>query len=442
VPWPATGNLNDTLIVTSAGPPATGTRQNSGTGPAWAVVAGDYIYLYVQDNFALNATTGEPVTAYTVARSALADRGRPGTWWKFLDGGWASPGVGGNATALDGLVGAKVVWVETAAVWLAVGYSGALSVSADGLVWAPLPSTLLPPTPAGQPHPVTYPDANWYYYSSLIPGWGGTTLFPGDSLWHYYAFIPAGNGSWAEAPRGLASVELTLAPLPPGGVPRVVVSLCEYILHVNSTGDGSGSSGGGGGGGRRLGSAGGTPAAGAGAPPRAGGTVKDSWATVSPVDQTVYDYGWFIGYVFATPGDWPNAPLVGLVDCFFIETHDHFVARPGECESVNATGGRGLGPGGGAPVPAVYAGAPGVPLTAAYLGSLGWLLAGNATGVPGYDLISIWRCYDAAAQDHYLAPVYGCQPTDLYPTLLGYALWQNDATGARAAGGWRDRRWE
>jgi hypothetical protein len=53
------------------------------------------------------------------------------------------------------------MWVVAAAVRLAVGYSGALS--ADGLVWAPLPSTLLPPPPAGQPHPVTVPAANWYY---------------------------------------------------------------------------------------------------------------------------------------------------------------------------------------------------------------------------------------------------------------------------------------
>jgi hypothetical protein len=86
--------------------------------------------------------------------------------------------------------------------------------------------------------------------------------------------------------------------------------MCEYVLHINSTGGGSGSRGGGGGGacggGRRLGSAGGTPGAGAGALPRDGGTVKDSWATVSPVHQTVYDYGWFIGYVFATPGTGPT----------------------------------------------------------------------------------------------------------------------------------------
>lgn len=60
--------------------------------------------------------------AYTVARTSVSDGGKPGTWFKYLNGAWDSPGLRGNSTALPGLEGAKLVWLESVGLWMAVAY--------------------------------------------------------------------------------------------------------------------------------------------------------------------------------------------------------------------------------------------------------------------------------------------------------------------------------
>lgn len=421
-PWPNAGNFNDSFIIASAGPWRENTPANSGTGPHWSVVNGDYIYLYYQDNYAINAT-GQPCIANVVARSLLSDRGRPGTWTKYFNGGWTEPGMGGNASALPGLAGAKMVWMSKAQVWLAVGYSGALSVSNDGLEWLELPSTLIPPQGPTSNRSDYFQFPNWYYYTSLIPGYGGTTFYENeDSLWLYYLFTPAGNVSWAHVSRGLASVQLTLIPqnssagdartqlkgtaAPTVPQPFILPSLSQWVLHTNSSDEDAQS--------------------GSSSNNNLQGKEKDSWATISPTDMRVYDYGWHIGYVFASPADWTLSPLQPIFDCYFVETNDHFVARAGECVSDSVTADTDAPSTGLLPAAAAYRSKHGSGLSAAYLGTMGYLLSSNATAVPGYELIALWRCYDEADEDHYIAPVYGCQATDKYPALLGYALWQND----------------
>lgn len=412
-PVPNTGNLNDSIVVQSIGPADRGQPANTGTGPNWAVYnpADGYVYLFYQDAFAVDAQ-GSFTRAYCVARSPLSGGLVRGTWLKYYNGAWAGDGMAGNASALPNLPGAKIVWLNNTRVWLSVGYTGLLAVSSDLVTWTPVPSQLFPPIPTGQAHPVHFVYPNSVYYTSLIPGYGGTTYYEKeDSLFLYYLFAAANNVSAVGAgTRALAAAQLTLAPNPPAvngssapAPPFTVLSLCQYAKKQNSSSKSA-------------------VGAHVGAHPPAlsrqtrranhdewrrpsevaaavGGPVTDTWDTVWPVDQRAYDYSWFLGFVFATPEDWTLSPIVPLIDCYFIDTEDHFTATLGECQPPNDV---------------------------ALLGGLGYILADNTTVPAGYQPLALWRCYDEANQNHYLAPLYGCQPTDKDPKLLGYAMWQND----------------
>ena len=379
LPVPNTGNTNDSIILQSAGPANPGQPMNTGTGPTWALLRDNYIYVYYQDYYAISNKTQEPTGGYTVARCLLSSGCKPGSWFKYYNGDFTSPGIGGNTTALDNLVGAKVVYLNNSQIYLAVGYEGTLSYSYDGIIWSLYPSNLFASPPSLPPTHYRFP--NNFFYTSLIPGYGGTTYYETeDTLNLYYLWSNANNVSTISGgARALASTQLTFIPVNNKNVtapPYVVVSLSQYILHTNSSSSSSNN--------------------------QIQGTQKDSWATVTAVDQRVYDYGWHIAYIFSTAEDWVASAITPIYDCYIVPTNDHFVARSDECNNGRANS------------------------TVAYLGALGYLIADNSTNVPGYDLISIWRCYDSVNEDHYIAPVYGCQSTDLFPTLLGYALWQND----------------
>lgn len=277
-----------------------------------------------------------------------------------------------------------MVWLDSYNVWVAVSYTGTMSYSYDGLKWGLLPSQLFPQTPVDQPLSYyQYPDR--YYYTSFVTGWGINTYYSADSLWLYYCYIPAGNASWAAATRGLASVQLVLAP-PPNATsfPFALLVFTNYLYSpppqhalVSSPHNNEGT--------------------------KVGGTVVDWRATSLPPVDLSYAYGWRLGLIFAAANDWSAAPLIPILDCFIVETHDHFVGLPGECEpQANST------------------------LTYAFLGSIGYILSSNETAVPPYQLMPLWRCFDAANQNHYVNPEVGCKPTDEDPTLLGYMMWQAD----------------
>jgi hypothetical protein len=71
----------------------------------------------------------------SIARSALSDGGRPGTWFKWLDGAFASPGVGGNSDMLHGIVGTAVTTVPA----LPLGPGGLPALLAVGVVFSDAP---------------------------------------------------------------------------------------------------------------------------------------------------------------------------------------------------------------------------------------------------------------------------------------------------------------
>lgn len=242
-------DAKDTLCIVSAGPPDIGGPNNTGTGPQWAVLQPEagFIYLYVYDAFAIDDASGAPVGGITVARSSVEDAGRPGTWHRYFQGSWDSPGVGGNASALTGMRGTKVIYWQSQGLWISVDYEGGLSTSKDGLVWTSEPFPLFPaPLPEAWQTPPIKPAK--YYYTSLIPQSGGSVWGNGSAsavdaegvvagpaghesqlsadpnadeiLYLFYLYNQATTDSWHDVVRGLARSSVSLrmgAPSSGGG---------------------------------------------------------------------------------------------------------------------------------------------------------------------------------------------------------------------------------
>jgi hypothetical protein len=389
-PWPNTGNINDSIILTSEGPLDIGGNSNTGTGPQWAVSRTDsngtrMLYLYVQDAFARDHNDNF-VFAYTVARAALGNGENALQWHKFYNNSWNEPPIGGRASAIANLTGAKMVFVEELDVWLAVDYSAYLMTSSDGMTWNPVAPqiSLFPQRPVSQPESSYYEFSNILEYTSLVPGRGGNLLSSDDSLWLFYCIVRATDpGGWNGAIRGLVAVQLHIAYSATSSLdqnnkssacPIFLVSLSQYISTSNN---------------------------------------YSYWATVWPVDPLLFTplidtvVELFTSPAIAAP---PGTLLSGLLDCVWIEKGTHFVARLGECGEVHEDG---------AYPPLVPP--DGSTLTPGFLAALGWISNSSSTSFlpTGYKSVQLWRCF---ANGSFYSISGACAETDEDQTLLGWGL--------------------
>jgi hypothetical protein len=95
--------------------------RNTGEGDCTAVNGGDgYYYAYCWRN-----TNGGTI----VARAPVANPG-PGNWKKYFNGAWSEPGLGGDASKLDGVETPAARWVP-AGLSVNLGSRGGLVFSAD-----------------------------------------------------------------------------------------------------------------------------------------------------------------------------------------------------------------------------------------------------------------------------------------------------------------------
>lgn len=101
---------------------------------------GDYFYLFFRSS--------EDWKTH-VARSSVADLGRPGTWYKYYNGAFSEPGIGGKSSFIDKLLSSSVSYnsylnrymaVNVSARW---GFSLSLSVGPDILNWELYPNNSL-----------------------------------------------------------------------------------------------------------------------------------------------------------------------------------------------------------------------------------------------------------------------------------------------------------
>ncbi|MBX9718865.1 MAG: discoidin domain-containing protein [Microbacteriaceae bacterium] len=173
-----------------------------GPGDHDLVVGNDgYLYL-VYNQFTYINPAGVPAGVATnrgnmaVARSAISDKGLPGTWYKYYNGEWTQPGQGGHETYVLSSANERqpkneqrsIAWNTYLEKYVAVFASGDgvyLTYSADLVNWTQ-PEFLYQETPRSS----TYGDsANFIAYVNLVgtgQGASGTSNEIGRTAWLFY----------------------------------------------------------------------------------------------------------------------------------------------------------------------------------------------------------------------------------------------------------------
>ena len=184
----------------------TTSAHQTGEGDHGTVVVGDAIYMFfVEWDAAPDNARG---VSSGLARSALADRGRPGTWTKLFRGAFSEPGVGGRAdwvrvsgTAVQTVpeISASTV-VSVGLIFTRTGLGFGVDISwSDGVV----PPTNVTPAAAGPLFNADYSDFNrgprsneLFIYPSLVgpEGSSATQGVPTASSFLYISYLPFGAG--------------------------------------------------------------------------------------------------------------------------------------------------------------------------------------------------------------------------------------------------------
>lgn len=341
-------------------PPAgnTTTAHQTGEGDHGVACNGQYCYLWFRE-------WDPPTTAGTigVARATRSSGGVPGSWYKFKDGAWTEPGVGGESTAVGGAIpGTAVYYRRDGDDFVGIGSAGC-SYPLPTLGWS------------RQPHqgwqcldePLLHLDGNSWKRSNTsgelvaytaLSGLGGGEDFPsGDGtgfLW--YTYLEPG-ATFADRYLVRRSLTLAMAAEAVGAdVPQVTVALSLYR--------------------------------------RASAASPDHWATTALVPASrQYEQAEEVlcrlmtSAVAANPSG--NATLP-LLDCLNEATGDHMVgATAAECSK------------------------PGVRL----LRTLGWVFR-----VPTHDTSPLTRCYSGALHDHSVAVGSSCPTGYEAEFVMGHAL--------------------
>jgi hypothetical protein len=240
----------------------------TGEGDHGTVAVGAFLYLFFTE---WDGPGGR--TTVGVARAPATSLGTPGTWTKWLDGAWQSPGLGGNSTLLNGILGTAVcASADQSQVWTigGMGFGGSL-----GAGFAPATDLIASWSRLSVPLTV-YDASSWARgpgvpelrgYPSLLDRWGSkaavydeaqfvVTYWPVGSWERYLVSQPVTFGTYSAPPASpLAAFALwplsryydvsgnntidTTAPLPlPGTVLENTTLLAPseaYLLTSNAT---------------------------------------------------------------------------------------------------------------------------------------------------------------------------------------------------------------
>ena len=168
-------------------------------GDGKVIKIGDYFYLF----FGTDGPWG-----INVARSAVADLGQPGTWYKYYNGGYTEPGLGGHSSVITNMDSQFVVLNTYLNRYMTGQMSGkwglALDFSngTDYLNWEKFPGSFQPVYPEvssdtdGTVDNWLVRDANskqLYAYASFI-GSDGNSDSVGQQFYLYYLKLFPGEG--------------------------------------------------------------------------------------------------------------------------------------------------------------------------------------------------------------------------------------------------------
>jgi hypothetical protein len=220
-----------------------------------------------------------------VARSAMADGGKPGTWWKWYNGAFSQPGLGGLVSPIGFLgdtftVTWNPLWSRLVASGIDAGLGGfKLSFSSDAVNWTSLAEPL-----------IYSPEYDWsratlgqlVSYPSIVLATGGTEWTEGFYL--FYLYLQPGSGF---TDRYLVRRWVDVETHPNTVSPQVRVALSRYYSAAQ----------------------------------------QESWATTVMVPD---DYGFqtTLGHVYTKS----RRGMRKLVDCYRPADGDHFLSTATTCE--------------------------------------------------------------------------------------------------------------
>ncbi len=211
-----------------SGPAFSGLSWDGGDGDHILYVdrRGGYIYLFT--NHYLWPKTQAPaggLLRHHVARCAIRDKMAPGKWWKFYNGQWSQPGVGGKASYVNGYCVTYNTYLKK---YVSFNYIGGLSVCSDlgKQDWSPS----------------FYAGRNWCadLYGTWPTDQGKSNIFSGDKTLYVYSFwqkapgrrfrIDLGPGETAVV-QGFASPSVYLAS-PTNGLWAVTMDPAQYYAYT------------------------------------------------------------------------------------------------------------------------------------------------------------------------------------------------------------------
>lgn len=147
-------------------------------GNARVLKVGDYFYMF------FTATSDWTIN---LARSKVSDLGKPGTWYKYYNGSFSEPGIGGKSTGIQNLIGGFVIYNSYLNRHLSSLVSGrwgfhlAISNGDDLTSWQYFPGTT--------PETMIYPLVS-HTLDSRADNW----ISPQKQIYAYPSFIaPDGN---------------------------------------------------------------------------------------------------------------------------------------------------------------------------------------------------------------------------------------------------------
>eukprot|EP01084_Bolivina_argentea_P138538 243854_1 len=341
-------------------PPNSTTQHTTGEGDHQiAVINSSTLYLYFMEFDGYNDTT-------TTGLARSHQNGLPGTWYKYLNGEFKSPGLGGDSSLIANITGTCVRYRAEYDDFIAmgsfmadneIGYGPRLSFSKNGIdSWIPMKE------------PLIFVDENsWVFngneflaYVSLV---STNIVFNekrniydflfNNSYWLYYTYIPPNNNA---NNKYLTQRSLNIVQNPnviPVNVPQVLIALSYYY-----------SSG-----------------------------KDDSWITTAliPISDKYEIVNEVYGMIMTQP---INALSVRVYDCYIQHpSSDHMIALQNECESAHGN----------------------------ILRTLGWLYSKQMDN-EYLNTKTLYRCFDSSKSDHFVSFDQNCDNKGTEQVLLGYII--------------------
>ncbi len=268
-------NYPNNQVITA--PPIYSNPDSDDEGDHRVIRVGNYLYMY------FIASRDWQVR---LARSHISDGGKPGTWYKYYNGSFSQPGIGGESSPVDPAGTLTRSWVSYNSYlnsYLGFSYiqrdgrfaGFGFTVSLDGVNnWTALPYLVL--SSEGEYWGRNTDSKDLAEYPSLISAYGDDEQI-GDTFWLYYMYLnPGEDFDRRYLVRRKIHINYTTSNKPVDLVPRIALSKYQNL--------------------------------------------DDTWFTTTCTDPN-YQFEGILGYLFADEA--PNS--IPVYDCYIDFWHDHML---------------------------------------------------------------------------------------------------------------------